>query len=134
MTGLPMATLGKGNQCKLQKTCCTLQSRNEFYFVQSLQAQKSCQTSCMLHAATYLQLVWQHQCNTSCKKNLAFCYRGGGRQPKPLLPSLKCLKTTGRRIRTIAYCLLPLIFFSRKPEIASCNTSFKDWSLQTNIS
>ena len=77
-----LATLEKEIHCKLQKSCYTLQSRaancngfklvraiveksrNELHFVQSLQAQKNCQTSCresMLLAANYFATSLQHK-------------------------------------------------------------------------
>ena len=83
-----LATVEKEINCKLSKSCNTLQSqaatcngfktiqtvvaesRTEFYFVQWLQAQKSCETSCkegMVHAVNHLRLVSQCHCNTSCK-------------------------------------------------------------------
>ena len=72
---------------RLQQTCYTLQSQdatcNSFRkSLQSLQeikkaltivaSPKQCKTTCregMLHVATYLQLVLQHRCDTSCKKS-----------------------------------------------------------------
>ena len=85
-----LATLEKEIHHKLQRTCHTLQSRtvscNGFekvhaivaenrtalYFVQSLQVQKRCETSCkegILRAATHLHLASQRHCNTSYKEN-----------------------------------------------------------------
>ena len=62
-----LATLEKENNCKLQSwaaTCHGLktihaivaESRTDLYFVESLQSQKSCETSCkegILHGASY---------------------------------------------------------------------------------